>query len=254
VHRSARSLEAQLQTEIFQNTALSVTTNERGNKFAERLLHASRELEWGLEEIDAKRGIVHGRILVGALMLAGSYLLTSTLSKFISVYNSANITVINGPYDALLGKLRAGSLDFLIGLLKNRAPANDVVEEELTQDPYVIAVRGGHPVASKKEISRADLVGLEWILAPSLACASRRMAFENTFHGLGRPHTNVEIHSLPAIASILAHSDRAAILTQSELEVACQQGQRLKALNFGPIEPSSAIGVTIRKDWHPTYL
>ena len=150
VHRSARSLEAQMQKEIFRNTALGVTTNERGTRFAERLLHASRELEWGLEEIDAKRGVVSGRILVGALMLAGTYSLTSTLSKFISVYKSANITVINGPYDALLGKLRAGSLDFLVGLLKNPAPADDVIEEELMQDPYVIAVRKGHPLANKE--------------------------------------------------------------------------------------------------------
>ncbi|MBV9686219.1 MAG: hypothetical protein JO096_03295, partial [Alphaproteobacteria bacterium] len=205
-------------------------------------------------EVNAKRGVVRGRILVGALMLAGNYFLSSTLSKFIAAYKSANVTVINAPYDALLEKLRAGSVDFLVGLLKNPAPADDVIEEELTQDPYLIVVRMSHPLVNRKKITTGDLVGLDWILAPSLACASRRMAFENTFHGLGRPHTDVEIHSLPAIASILAHSDRAAILTQSELEVACQQGKRLKALNFGPIEPSSAIGVTIRKDWHPTYL
>jgi hypothetical protein len=68
------------------------------------------------------------------------------------------------------------------------------------------------------------------------------------------PHPDVETYSLPTITSILANSDRMAILTQSELEAARQQGQRLKALNFGPIEPSTAIGVTIRKDWHPTYL
>ncbi|MBV9373936.1 MAG: LysR family transcriptional regulator [Alphaproteobacteria bacterium] len=254
VQRSARSLEAELRQKIFHNTAVGVTTNERGARFAERLLRATRELEGGIEEVNAKRGAIRGRILVGALMMAGNYLLASTLSKFISVYKAANITVINGPYDVLLGKLRAGSLDFLVGLLKNPAPADDVIEEELAPDPYKIAVRVGHRLSNKREITRGDLVGLDWILAPSLACASRRMAFENTFHGLGRPHTDVEIHSLPAIASILAHGDRAAILTQSELEVACQQGKRLKALNFGPIEPSSAIGVTTRKDWHPTYL
>jgi hypothetical protein len=45
-----------------------------------------------------------------------------------------------------------------------------------------------------------------------------------------------------------------AILTRSELEGARWQGQRLRALNFGPIEPSTGIGVTVRKDWHPTYL
>jgi LysR family transcriptional regulator, regulator for genes of the gallate degradation pathway len=101
---------------------VGVTTNERGVQFAERLLRATRELEGGIEEVNAKRGVVRGRILVGALMLAGNYLLASTLSKFIAAYKSANVTVINAPYDALLGKLRAGSVDFLIGLLKNPTP------------------------------------------------------------------------------------------------------------------------------------
>jgi DNA-binding transcriptional LysR family regulator len=68
------------------------------------------------------------------------------------------------------------------------------------------------------------------------------------------PHPDVETYSLPTITSILANSDRMAILTRSELEAARQQGQRLEALDFGPIEPSTAIGVTIRKDWHPTHL
>ena len=88
----------------------------------------------------------------------------------------------------------------------------------------------------------------------SQSMASRRIAFENTFPGLCGPHPNVETHSLPMITSILANGDRMAILTESELEAARQQGQRLEALNFGPIEPSTAIGVTIRKDWRPTYL
>jgi LysR family transcriptional regulator, regulator for genes of the gallate degradation pathway len=252
VQRSARSLEAELRQEIFHNTALGVTTNERGARFAERLLRATRELEAGIEEVNAKRGVVRGRILVGSLMLAGTYLLASTLSKFIAAYKWANVTVINAPYDTLLGKLRAGSLDFLVGLLKNPAPTGDVIQEELAPDPYVIAVRKGHPVASKKEISRDDLVGFDWVLAPPMA--SRRIAFDKTFPGLCGPHPNVETHSLPAIASILADSDRMAILTRSELEVARRQGQRLRALNFGPIELSTGIGVTVRRDWHPTYL
>ncbi len=95
-------------------------------------------------------------------------------------------------------------------------------------------------------------MGFDWILAPS--GARRRIVFENTFPGLTGPHSNIETHSLPTIASMLATTDRMTILTQSELEVARHQGQRLEALRFGSIEPSTAIGVTIRKDWHPTYL
>ena len=90
VQRSARSLEAELQQKIFQNTAVGVTTNKRGARLAERLLRATRELEGGIEDVDAKRGGVRGRILVGALMLAGNYLLAPILSKFIAAYKSAN--------------------------------------------------------------------------------------------------------------------------------------------------------------------
>lgn len=252
VHRSARSLEAQLPNEIFQNTALGVMTNARGTRFAESLLHATRELEGAFEEVAAERGVAGGRILVGTLALAGSYFLASKLSGFVSAYPAASITVINGPYDALLRKLRAGSLDFLVGLLKNPAPANDVAEEALLRDPYVIAVRSGHPLAGKERVTRADLAGFDWILAPSTAV--RRIAFDKTFHGLCGPHPNIETHSLPTITSMLANSDRMAILTQSEVRVVKRQGQPLQALKSVPIEPSTAIGVTTRKDWHPTRL
>jgi LysR family transcriptional regulator, regulator for genes of the gallate degradation pathway len=202
--------------------------------------------------VDAKRGVVRGRISIGALALAGTYFLAPKLSKFISAYQLANVTVINGPYDTLLPKLRAGYLDFLVGLLKNPAPVDDVIEEELLPDPYVIAVLQDHPLANKKRVTRADLVSFDWILAPSGAW--RRIIFENTFPGLSRPHSNIETHSLPTIASMLANTDRMTILTQSEVRVAHQPGQSLRALNFAPIEPSTAIGVTIRKDWHPSYI
>jgi LysR family transcriptional regulator, regulator for genes of the gallate degradation pathway len=252
VHRSARSLEAQLPSPIFQNTALGVMTNERGAKFAECLLRATRELEWAREEVDAARGVVRGRISVGALALAGTYFLAPRLSEFVSRYRSANVTVINGPYDALLPKLRAGSLDFLVGLLKNPAPADDVVEEELLPDPYVIAVREDHPLANMKRVTRVDLVGFDWILPP--AGAWRRIVFENAFPGMSIIHSNIETHSLPTIASMLAKTERMTILTQSELQVARRQGSDLTALNSDPIEPSTGIGVTIRKNWHPSYL
>lgn len=252
VHRSARLLEAQLQTKLFQHNAHGISTNKRGARFAQCALRAMRELEWVPEELDARRGVARGQILIGALTLAGQYFVASTLSKFVSTYQLANVRVINGPYDALLPKLCAGSLDFLIGLLKNPAPVDDVIEEELLPDPYLITVRQDHPLANKKRVTKADLNGYDWILSPS--GASRRIVFENTFPGLSGPHSNIESSSLPTITAMLANTDRMAILTQSELHVAHQQGQPLQALNFVPIEPSTAIGVTTRKDWHPTYL
>ena len=53
--------------------------------------------------------------------------------------------VVDGHYEALLEDLRAGKLDFLFGVLRRPAWAQDVSEEALFKSPYVVVARDGHP-------------------------------------------------------------------------------------------------------------
>lgn len=252
LHRSARALEAQLQTAIFQNTAHGVTTNAQGTRLARRLLLAARELEWAQEEIEAKRGTVRGRILVGTLMRTGSYILTLALDKFASSHPNALISITNGSYDVLLNKLRSGSLDFVVGQLKSPPPADDVVEELLLRDSYFIAARRGHPLAGKPVVTSADLANFEWI-SPT-AMAARRQTYEGMFGEEMLPPSNIETHSLATILLLLASSDRLTMLTQSELMFDRRLGHNLTPLNFAPLNATAEMGVTTRRGWLPTKL
>ena len=152
----------------------------------------------------------------------------------------------------LLTKLRGGSIDFLVGLLKSPPPTDDVVEETLGFDPYVIAVGQQHPLVGRKKISMADLRSSEWILAQS--SAHRRGVFEGLFKGGPLPRFNVETHSLPTIFVLLASGNRMAILTRSELALDQRLGNQLTALNYDINEPPAALGITYRKHWEPTRL
>jgi hypothetical protein len=55
-------------------------------------------------------------------MLAGSHFVAVELGRFLPKFPEVRVNLLNGTYDALLTKPRGGSIDFLIGLLKNPPP------------------------------------------------------------------------------------------------------------------------------------
>lgn len=252
LQRSARSLETQLGRELFVNTAQGIKMNKAGAKLSAQLLLAVRELDWAAEEIKSQQGVLRGQILVGSLLLAGNPFIAVGLDRFISAHPEAQFKLLHGSYDELLAKLRAGSIDFLVGLLKNPPPVNDVTEEALASDPYTIVVRRAHPLAAKLRISLDDLRSYEWI-APR-PTAQRRRTFENLFAKGALPPHNVETHSLLTIIVLLDGGDRISLLTRSELALDQRLGNQLAPLNYEVDERPAVIGVTTRKDWEPTQL
>src|SRR5699024_5558529 len=155
------------------------------------------------------KGMLQGRLLLGALMLAGSHFMANELSVFVPLYPKIKVSLFSGSYDVMLGKLRSGAIDFLVGLLKNPAPVDDVVEEILGYDPYVIAVGRQHPLAGKQNVKHADLVASEWIM--SHGDAHRRTIVNKLLNG-STARYSIETHSLPTIFAFLASGDRMAIL------------------------------------------
>jgi DNA-binding transcriptional LysR family regulator len=251
LHRSARSLEQQIGRKLFRNTAQGATTNECGMRLAANLQLAIKELEAAEQEIRYHQGIVRGRLLLGALMLAGSHFMAHELSVFVPLYPEIKVSLFNGSYDVMLGKLRSGAIDFLVGLLKNPPPVDDVVEVILGYDPYVIAVGRQHPLAGKKTVTREDLIAAEWILAHG--DAYRRTIVDRLLDG-APARSSIETHSLPTIYTFLDSGDRMAIMTRSEIVLEERLGNRLTSLSYVIDEPAAPIGVTLRKDWVPTRL
>lgn len=251
LHRSARSLEQQIGLKLFKYTAHGATTNGAGRKLSGQFNLAVRELEWAQEEIRYHKGRLEGRLLVGALMLASSHFIAEEISQFMPEHPNVKVTLINGTYDVLLAKLRSGSIDFLLGHLKDPPPIKDVVEETLGADAYRIA-GSRHHWRSKAPVSLAELRAAEWVAAPT--SARRRAVFDKVFEGGPLPHFCVETHSLPAIFVLLTSSKRLALMTESELALDARLGNKLAALDYEIDQPPAMIGLTMRKFWEPTPL
>jgi LysR family transcriptional regulator, regulator for genes of the gallate degradation pathway len=244
--RAARDLESDLRRPLYQRTASGIAATPAGAKFARKLKLATREIDWGIEELDSAKGSLRGQIVIGAMQLAGSYLLASVLNEFIAAHPQATVRIWNGSSGAMLRSLRGGDVD--VGLLRDPVP-EDLVQESLAEAPYVIAARRGHPLLRKKKVTLDELAAYDWVVGTPGAC--RRVCFDALFAGQRRPTARVETSSLPTIRLVLARSDCLTLFTSYEL---MYEDDALAAVPYGPIEPIPAIGVTTRADWLPTQL
>jgi LysR family transcriptional regulator of gallate degradation len=248
LQRAARDLERTLRVPLYMQTASGIMATPPAAEFARKMKVAQREIDWGVDEVEAARGNVSGEIVIGALLMAGSVVLASVINELVSTYPTASIRVLSGNAEDVLRYLRSGDVDVVIGLLRNPG-SPELVHEVLTETPYVIVGRRDHPLARRENVTLEELAEYDWVIGTP--GASRRTQFDKMFTGRTPPKSQIATCSLPIIRLLLAQSTRLTILTSYEL---MYEEDAFAALPFGPIEPVPSIGLTMRENWLPTQL
>ncbi|HEY2135601.1 MAG TPA: LysR family transcriptional regulator [Xanthobacteraceae bacterium] len=252
LHRSARDLERVLRRTLYRRTARGVSPTLQAIELARRLKVALREIQYGIDEIQAAQGIFTSRITIGNIAHSDAHLLSAALNKLLALYPNAIVQVLGGRYEALLEDLRGGDLDFLFGVLRRPDWATDVDEELLFSNPYAVVVRREHPLAQRRKVTPRDLAAYDWIL-PARG-APRREAFEGIFAGSDfAPKVSIETTSAAIYRTILATSDRITLLSRLEAQFDNNAG-RLTTLPFDSAALSRQEGVATRVGWEPTRI
>jgi DNA-binding transcriptional LysR family regulator len=251
IHRAARELERLLGVPLFEETSFGITPTREAERLARRARLAFAEVEQARAEVHALSGEESGRTVVGALPLARSYLLPAALLEFTQEHPRHGVAIIEGTYEHLLSGLRSGESDLLIGALRDPTPAADVVQEHLFDDPLAIIVRAEHPLARRRHFTAAALRKFQWI-APR-AGSPLRVHFNALLAstGLTLPSPPIECNSLAAARAFLLESDRIMLLSAHQIHYEMQAGL-LVALPHPAGNVVRPIGLTLRRDWHPT--
>ncbi|MCX8475945.1 MAG: LysR family transcriptional regulator [Sphingomonas sp.] len=247
LQRAARDLESNVKKSLYYRTAAGVMVTPAGSEFGRKIKLAAQEVEWGIREIETARGNFASQIAIGALPFGGSVLLASVLDEFVASHRNADVKIINESASEMLNRLRAGEVDFVIGLVQETL-AEDLVNEALGETPYAIVARRGHKLLRQGKVTVEDLLEYDWVVGTE--GASRRACFERLFGGRA-PKASIATCVLPVIRHLLARSDRLTLMTSYEL---MHEDGTLVPLNFGPIEPSPSIGITMRSNWLPTQI
>jgi LysR family transcriptional regulator, regulator for genes of the gallate degradation pathway len=251
IHRGARQLEKSLGTELFEVTSFGVRPTREAEKLALRTRLAFAEVAQGQAEVAAAEGTGSGSTTIGAMPLARSVLVARAVLEFAQTRPEHGISILDGPYESMLGALRRGGADVLVGALRDPVPSEDIVQEHLFEDPLAIVVGAGHPLADGAAPTLAALARYPWI-APRRDSPLRRH-FDALIARLERPRpvAPIECNSLVAARSMLIASDRVMLLSEHQIHHELETGQLVALPHpFGTVTRS--IGLTVRRDWRPT--
>jgi DNA-binding transcriptional LysR family regulator len=251
IHRAARELERVLGVPLFEKTSFGIVPTREAAKLARRARLALAELAQAHAEIQSLAGAAIGRTVIGAMPLARSFLVPRALIDFADEFPEHEVSIIEGTYEHMLSELRAGAADVLVGALRDRAQVGDVVQEHLFDDPLAIVVRAGHPLTQRTRVSVAALTKYPWVVPRSESPLRKHFnaLFESA--GVDVPRGQIECNSLVAARALLMESDRLLLLSSRQIHYELQAGM-LVALPHPAGTVLREIGMTWRRDWHPT--
>lgn len=253
VHRAISDLEKVAGWPLFRPSRFGSTPTPEALVLARCTNLAFREIDLALEELRELRGLQDGSVVIGALPLLRTQILPIAVTRLLSRYPDANVRIVEAPYGEQLNRLRHGRIDLLLGALRNPPPSADLQQEELFQEPLSIVVRAGHSLLKNPAPTAAHLVQLEWIAPQSLTPAGTHFASFFQRHGLPLPRRIIECSSFITTRDLLVRSNRAALLSASQIHYEMLAGELEIAVAKIP-GTERPIGVCTRSDWSPTKI
>jgi len=252
VHRAVTQLELEAGLTLFKRTSSGVIATRAAKLLARGASLAFSELEQAAAEIAEIQGREVGRIVIGAMPLSRAYLLPRAIARFRDRHAQLPIRVLEGPYSDLLSGLRRGDIDFLIGALRDPAPAEDVDQELLFSDTLTLLSGNNHPLLkTQAPITLAQLALYPWVV--TLPDAPARQHFDQLFiaKGMTPPQNLVESGSLILLRELLQHSEHLGCISRLQAEAEIKHGL-VRVIPFPLDETSREIGLTFRSGWAPT--
>ena len=183
--------------------------------------------------------------------LARTSILPDVINRFTLTHPDIGLDVVDAPYNDLLFHLRNGDLDLLIGALRFPPPTDDIIQEELIAPPLAIVGRKDHPLHQTESLELEQLVDYGWVV-PRKGTPTRTF-FDTLFtdRGLPTPRRLVETSSQILIRTLLNGSDRLTLISTHQVEQELRQNI-LSVIPYDLSHTGRPIGITVRRDWHPT--
>lgn len=184
-----RRLEAELGTALFERTSRRVVVTEAGEAVAARARRVLGEVEGVRAELDELRGLVRGRVSIGALLPAGEVEVTALLARFAREFPGIEVGLREGTAAEMLALVEADELDLGFCLMFGDAPA--AVEALQVSEEEVVAAFPPGTAPTKRWIDAADLAPVA-LATPRGGSAIKRATDEFFARAGERPQISLE--------------------------------------------------------------
>jgi LysR family transcriptional regulator, transcription activator of glutamate synthase operon len=148
-------LERELGISLFERTSRRVTPTEAGLAIATRARRVFGELDGVRQEVDELRGVLRGRIRVGALVPAGDIDVPGLLARFGQAHRGIEIGLREGIAAEMLRRIADDELDAAFCLLAGEVP--DGLAVDLLSHEEMVAAFAPDAAPAAPSVTVADL-------------------------------------------------------------------------------------------------
>jgi len=238
-----RRLEAELGTELFERTSRRVIPTAAGEAVALRARRVISETDAIRGELDQLRGLVRGRITIGALLPAGELEVTTVLASFNQAFPGIEVSLREGTAGEMLELLEADRMDVSFSMITGDLP--DGIDGLRLSDEEIVAAFPPGTAPRKRVLSARDLAGIP--LATPRSGSAIKTVVDSFFAAAGeRSQLTLESGDPYLIRCLVSDGFGAAILPAS---ITRRQGPPVETR---PLRPALRLPVYLiwRRDRH----
>jgi len=221
VSQHVRRLEAELGVRLLSRTTRSVELTEAGQILLARCERALGELDAGLAELAELRGLVRGRLTIGAMQWLEPYDLPAALAAFHELHPAIDIRVVEEVAPAMQGAVLGDQLDVAFLPIEDGL-ARGLSSHLLFEDELVLVVAESHPLAGRATVRIGALSEEPFVflregtgLRRAVEVAARAEGFE--------PKVRFETNELSRVLALVARGLGVSAVSRAVAEAATDQ-------------------------------
>jgi LysR family transcriptional regulator, transcription activator of glutamate synthase operon len=181
--QQVRRLEAELGTELFERNSRTVSVTEAGAAVAGRARSILAEVDGVRDELDELRGLLRGRVSVGATLPAGELDVPQLLVRFSEAFPAIEVDLHEGTAGDMRRYLAEDSVDAAFSLLATDPPA-DIEVERLSEEELIAAFPAGKGPDAQR-VTAAELG--RYVLVTPRSGSAIKQAVDDFFALAGEP-------------------------------------------------------------------
>jgi DNA-binding transcriptional LysR family regulator len=240
-----QALEEYFGTKLFHRSTKKIELTEAGKAL---LVYAKRSIELVKETDLAMSKFTHmlqGRLLLGASLTVGEYILPRLLGPFNQEYPNIAIQMKVMNSTQILEEMLRHQLTF--GLIEAQVVHPDVHTEPVLSDELKLVVPNGHPLAEAEQVTMEDVLEYPFILREQGSGTRQVMEEELSRKGFSGDHMKIvmELGSTGAVKSAVEAGLGLAFLSQTSVKHELALG----VFRMVPIE-----GIRFERHFYATYL
>lgn len=251
VSKKLKELEEMLGVRLMGRNKNGVTLTEFGEVFLKYAGASVNALREGAESISQAQMRGKARLAIGILPTVAASMLPMAVERFRKLNMDVTLKLVSAPNNFLLGQLRVGELDLVVGRLAEPAHMAGLSFQHLYSESIVFAVRKGHPLMSKERLSFKDIRDYTVLFPVEGSIIAKTAEAVLLAEGIGDLPDVIEVISGAFGKEYVRQTDAIWIISHGVAAPQIALGV-LEVLPLDTKETLGPVGLTIRADTIPS--